>query len=345
MKFIAFALFASVARGAAIAEPEPSPSPGPFCEPNIVDVAVATPNLYTLVDAVTAASDVDGVADALVDVLQMEGPYTVLAPTNAAFLKVPTIALEFLLTPAGASTLRMILLDHVIDGAVPASELTNGMKVTTVGLEVLTVTINDDGVFFDDAKVVGADISACNGIIHEIDSVLVKRPVPFCKPNVVDVAVATPNLSTLVDAVTAASDVDGVADALVDVLQTEGPFTVLAPTNKAFQKVPTLALEFLLTPMGASTLRMILLDHVVIGAEVPSSELTNGMEVKTAGGEVLTVTINDDGVFFDDAKVVVADIGACNGIIHEINSVLLKRIIPLPSSPPPPPPPAKKGSC
>ena len=61
--------------------------------------------------------------------------------------------------------------------------------------------------------------------------------------------------------------------------------------------------------------------QVVIGAEVPSSELTNGMEVKTAGGEVLTVTINDDGVFFDDAKVVVADIGACNGIIHEIDSV------------------------
>ena len=72
----------------------------------------------------------------------------------------------------------------------------------------------------------------------------------------------TPNLSTLEDAVTAATRADGVADALVDVLQTEGPFTVLAPTNKAFQKVPTLALEFLLTPMGASTLRMILLDHV-----------------------------------------------------------------------------------
>jgi len=118
MKFIAFALFASVARGAAIAEPEssssdPEPSPGPFCEPNIVDVVGDTPDLSTLEDAVTAASDVDLLADDLVDLLQMEGPFTVLAPTNAAFLKVPTIALEFLLTPAGASTLRMILLDHV----------------------------------------------------------------------------------------------------------------------------------------------------------------------------------------------------------------------------------------
>ena len=67
---------------------------------------------------------------------------------------------------------------QVLDGAVPASELTDGMKITTVGGEVLTVTIDDDGVFFDDAKVVGADISACNGIIHEIDSVRAREPHP-----------------------------------------------------------------------------------------------------------------------------------------------------------------------
>ena len=62
--------------------------------------------------------------------------------------------------------------------AVPASELTNGMRIMTLRGEVVTVTINDDGVFFDDAKVVGADISACNGIIHEIDSVRAREPHP-----------------------------------------------------------------------------------------------------------------------------------------------------------------------
>merc|ERR1719263_163420 len=166
---------------------------------------------------------------------------------------------------------------------------------------------------------------------------------PYCEPNVVDVAVDTPNLSTLVAATNATSTLDE-TQALIDLLQTEGPFTILAPTNKAFEALPSDVLAFLLTPEGSPYLKAILLDHVVVGAAVPSSALTNGMEVETAGGEELLVTINEDGVFFDNAKVVNADIDACNGVIHEIDAVLLKRAIPLPS-PPPPSPPSERGSC
>ena len=137
--------------------------------------------------------------------------------------------------------------------------------------------------------------------------------------NIVELAVATPELSTLVTAVTAAD--------LVDTLSGEGPFTVLAPTNDAFAALPEGTLDTLLEPENIEDLQAVLTYHV-ISASVFSSDLSNGQVVETANGGTLTVDITDAGVFFVDAnggraQVVAADVEASNGVVHVIDSVLL----------------------
>ena len=136
---------------------------------------------------------------------------------------------------------------------------------------------------------------------------------------IVDLAVATPELSTLVAAVTRAN--------LVETLSGEGPFTVLAPTDEAFAN----ALEALgITAeelLAREDLGDILTYHV-IAASVLSSDLTDGQEVETVQGGILTVDITEEGVFFVDAnggraQVTTADVEASNGVVHIINAVLL----------------------
>ena len=136
---------------------------------DIVGLAVNTESLSTLVAAVKAAG--------LVETLQGEGPYTVLAPTNDAFAALPAGTLDTLLLPENKDQLSSILTYHVIAGDVMAADLTNGQVVTTVNGGTLTVEISDAGVYFVDAKggkakVVSADVDASNGTVHVIDAVL-----------------------------------------------------------------------------------------------------------------------------------------------------------------------------
>jgi uncharacterized surface protein with fasciclin (FAS1) repeats len=136
---------------------------------------------------------------------------------------------------------------------------------------------------------------------------------------VVDLAIATPQLSTLVTAVQAAG--------LVETLSGEGPFTVLAPTNDAFAALPEGTLDTLLLPENVADLQDVLTYHV-IGANVLSSDLTDGQVVETVNGGSLTVEISDAGVFFVDAnggraQVTTADVVASNGVVHIIDAVLL----------------------
>lgn len=136
---------------------------------------------------------------------------------------------------------------------------------------------------------------------------------------VVDLAIATPQLSTLVAAVTEAG--------LVETLSGEGPFTVLAPTDDAFAaalEALNLTAEELLASEDLSNI----LTYHVIGANVLSSDLTNGQVVETVNGATLTVDITDAGVFFVDAsggraQVTTADVVASNGVVHIIDAVLL----------------------
>ena len=146
------------------ASPSPSPSPTMAAE-DIVDTAVAAGDFGTLVTAVKAAS--------LVETLKAAGPYTVFAPTDAAFDAVPKGTLAALLADPDVA-LKDVLTYHVVEGKVMSSDLTDGQVITTVNGAPLTVTINSDGtVMVGDATVTTADIETANGVIHVIDTVLI----------------------------------------------------------------------------------------------------------------------------------------------------------------------------
>ena len=132
--------------------------------------------------------------------------------------------------------------------------------------------------------------------------------------DIVGLAVANDDLSTLVAAVKAAG--------LVETLQSDGPFTVFAPTNAAFEALPDGTLESLLKPENKAKLVSILTYHVV-GAKVMSGDLSNGQKAKTVEGETIKVTLNGSGVMINDAKVVAADVSASNGVVHVIDKVIL----------------------
>jgi len=132
--------------------------------------------------------------------------------------------------------------------------------------------------------------------------------------NIVEVAASTPQLTTLVDAVVAAD--------LVETLESEGPYTVFAPTNNAFAQLPPEELERLLKPANQEELANILTYHVVEG-DVKAADLSDGQKVETVQGDELTVKINGDKVMINDAQVVQADVEASNGTVHVIDAVLI----------------------
>jgi len=131
---------------------------------NIVEVASETENLSTLVAAVQAAG--------LVETLSGDGPFTVFAPTNAAFEALPEGTLESLLQPENRDTLVEILTYHVVSGEVMSTDLSDGMMAETVEGSQITISITDGGVSINDANVVTADVEASNGVVHVIDSVI-----------------------------------------------------------------------------------------------------------------------------------------------------------------------------
>jgi uncharacterized surface protein with fasciclin (FAS1) repeats len=132
--------------------------------------------------------------------------------------------------------------------------------------------------------------------------------------DIVTLAVGNENLSTLVAALKAAG--------LVETLQGEGPFTVFAPTNKAFAALPEGTLENLLKPENKDQLIAILTYHVVSG-EVKSTDLSDGQMAKTVQGAEIKVSLSDKGAMINNAKVVAADINASNGVVHVIDTVIL----------------------
>jgi uncharacterized surface protein with fasciclin (FAS1) repeats len=131
---------------------------------------------------------------------------------------------------------------------------------------------------------------------------------------IVDLAVGNEDLSTLVTAVTAAD--------LVETLSGEGPFTVFAPNNAAFEKVDKATLDALLAPEGKEDLTGVLTYHVVPSAAM-AGDLTDGQELTTVNGAKLKVSIDGDTVKIGDATVIAADVKASNGVVHVIDTVLI----------------------
>jgi len=133
------------------------------------------------------------------------------------------------------------------------------------------------------------------------------------KKNIVEIAAGTESLTTLVTAVKAAG--------LAETLQSEGPFTVFAPTNDAFAALPEGTLEKLLRPENKDKLVQVLTYHV-IPAKIMSGDLKTGMKAKTASGEDIMVDLSK-GVMINNATVKKADIKATNGVVHIVDQVIL----------------------
>lgn len=132
--------------------------------------------------------------------------------------------------------------------------------------------------------------------------------------NIVQLAVGNDNLSTLVAAVQAAE--------FVELLSGEGPFTVFAPTNAAFEALPEGTLEMLLLPENIEMLQSILALHVVPG-KVMAGDLSDGMSAESANGENLTFSIGSGGASVNGSDIIMTDIGASNGVVHVIDAVIL----------------------
>jgi uncharacterized surface protein with fasciclin (FAS1) repeats len=133
-------------------------------EKDIVDTAVAAGSFKTLAAALQAAG--------LVDTLKGKGPFTVFAPTDEAFGKLPKGTVEDLLKPENKAKLTAILTYHVVPGAVMAAQVTSLKEAKTVNGQSLKIAVKDGGVMVDNAKVVKTDIKTSNGVIHVIDSVV-----------------------------------------------------------------------------------------------------------------------------------------------------------------------------
>jgi uncharacterized surface protein with fasciclin (FAS1) repeats len=134
---------------------------------DIVDTAVAAGSFKTLTAALQAAG--------LVDTLKGPGPFTVFAPTDAAFAKLPAGTVEMLLKPENKARLTRILTSHVVAGKVMAADAAKLTSAKAVSGETLTIAAHDGAVTIDKAKVVKADIAAGNGVIHVIDTVILPK--------------------------------------------------------------------------------------------------------------------------------------------------------------------------
>ncbi len=136
-------------------------------EKDIVDTAVAAGSFKTLVAAIKAAG--------LVETLKGKGPFTVFAPTDEAFAKLPAGTLDTLLKPENKEKLKGILTYHVVAGKVMAKDVVTLKEAKTVNGQMLTIAVKDGKVMVNNANVVKTDVAASNGVIHVIDAVLLPK--------------------------------------------------------------------------------------------------------------------------------------------------------------------------
>ena len=289
-----------------IAEPQPVSF-------NVAEIVRDSADLSTLYTAVQSAGLDSTLADA-------GSTFTVFAPTNAAFDALGAETINTLL--ADTETLTDILLYHVVAG----SEINSAGALAAAGTTVemangknVGVSTSGGSVYINNAMVTVVDVEASNGVVHVIDTVLIPPAAPSedtVNSSITELAIADANFSTLVTALSAA----GLADTLADA---EGSFTVFAPTNDAFAKIP----DRLLTAILADTelLTQILLQHVIIGAEVdsPTAFSLNGSQATMANEAMLDISLNDGQLSIGGSTITNTDIYASNGIVHVIDSVIV----------------------
>ena len=248
----------------------------------------------------------------LVETLQGDGPFTVFAPTDAAF-EAAGIDLSTFDNDEANATLVDILTYHVLSGAVDAANVTDGLEATMLNGDNVTFTVDNGSVMINDANVTTADVAASNGIIHVIDKVLMP---PADEPVLEDIATVATNTGVH-DSLVAALAHAG----LVATLQGEGPFTVFAPTDEAFAAAG-IDLSTFDNDEANATLTDILTYHVYAGS-VAAADVTDGMVATMVNGDDATFTVVNGTVMVGDATVTTADVTASNGVIHVIDKVLM----------------------
>jgi len=269
---------------------------------DIVTTAVEAGSFKTLAAALEAAG--------LVEALQGKGPFTVLAPTDAAFAKLPEGTVDNLLKPENKQQLISILTYHVLAGNIGSAEVVKLPAAQTLNGQRIDIKVVKGGsVEVDQAHVVTTDISCSNGVIHVIDQVLMPS-----SDSIVTVAANAGTFKTLLAAAKAAG--------LVEALTGPGPLTVFAPTDAAFAALPKGTVENLLKPENKAQLASILTYHVVPG-RVYSSELLKGQATETLQGGSLQARLVGGKPQIMGSGIVAADLDASNGVIHVIDQVLL----------------------
>lgn len=274
----------------------------------ITGKAIATPNLSILVQALTKAK--------LAVTLQGAGPFTVFAPTNAAFEKYLADNKIASLEAIPDAKLTQILLNHVVSGKVLSTQLTTGYiktlatyGTTTSNISMYVNTTSGAKLFNGVANVVTANVEASNGVVHIVDAVI-------DVPTIVTHAVANASFSTLASVLT--------AQGLIPTLSgtDSSPFTVFAPLNSAFDDA-TLSLY---TSLSSDNKSAVLKYHVVTGANVLASGIPT-IPINTFQGQAINIA----GTVITDAEgrktnIVLTNVQCGNGVIHAIDKVLLPKL-------------------
>jgi uncharacterized surface protein with fasciclin (FAS1) repeats len=230
------------------------------------------------------------------------GPFTVFAPTDAAFGKLPLAVLRAV--QADPDTLNTVLLHHVVPGVIKPDQLVEGELTSAAGTTLTVTKVADQ--FYVDGNLIGAGVEATNGEVYVMGDVLVPA-----LGNIVDVATALPGFETLTDLVTQAD--------LVETLQGDGPFTVFAPIDSAFEALPQATLDAVLA--DPALLETVLTYHVVPG-KLTVDQLVDG-PLMTVSGVELTVSREDGVVLIDGNPIAVQNVQASNGVIHVMGDVLV----------------------
>jgi uncharacterized surface protein with fasciclin (FAS1) repeats len=278
----------------------------------VVQLAQSNPDLSILVEAVDAAG--------LSATLKQAGPYTVLAPTNAAFAALLTeLGVTKAQLLADKPLLTSVLTYHVLPTTVRKADIPLGRAVTTVQGGIFKVDTVGTALRITDgrnrtANITATDLHASNGVVHVIDKVI----LPANK-NIVQTAQSLPDFSILVEAVVAA-DLQGT-------LSGAGPFTVFAPTNAAFAALLAelgISKEALLA--NKALLTKVLTYHVV-PSRVLKANVPVGTPITTVQGETFSISaslaISDQRG--RSANIVATDVLTSNGVIHVLDKVILPK--------------------
>ena len=286
----------------------------PMADNTITGVAQTNANLSVLVQALVKTK--------LAATLQGVGPYTVFAPTDAAFVAFLKTTPYATLNDVPTDMLTQILLNHVVSGKKMSTDLTTGYVKTlaasaTSGSNTMSMYVNTaSGVLLNGvATVTVKDVMASNGVIHVVDKVI-------GLPTIVTHATANSNFTSLVGALTGAGQPN-----FVSILSGTGPFTVMAPTNAAFTDLNTELAPGGTASVSVANMTKVLQYHVANG-NVLAASLREGQEIATLQlPQKYTIQLTG-GAKIKDVRnristIVATDVQCSNGVIHVLNKVLL----------------------